>query len=484
MLTSTMLSMVACYEVNNDKYLLGASPDERLEAQIKEYKDVLVGSPYGWLVAVGTKNLGAKGGAYRLWMKFYPNDRVRMCMDLDNASATTVVESSYRIRAMQYPTLMFDTYNYIHRLADPDPATGLGDPATVTGLQSDYDISLTGNINSDDFTAEGRFNHCPFIFTKADLQDTIDISSGPALVDIQHTVGNLWDPLANPTIDVEGDTIQISVGTRLSIFYSIDNNNFVTATYIPTYADFYQNVRLLTPYKVRDIEFDRLTWNGEAYEVNVKGERYSVFDMPLPFYPLNLGVGNQFTSISVDHNQLNTSNGKSMLAPFLTSYTNAVSQIASMSPTRTMTMSLHFWINEQEQEIMTVKFTTRNTTNTYYHEVWLRVVRENDLLSFKDLVQATSLRGTNMAAICNNTAIRDLLSYFFTSNEDGSNAATVRTSGGTTYSIAASGNKFRLSWAPNNTPELPGNLGALYLVDDNGNPTNSYVPGVLGNVAP
>ena len=45
-----------------------------------------------------------------------------MFSDFDSTSAVTLQESSYRLKAEQQPTLIFDTYSYVHVLADPNEA--------------------------------------------------------------------------------------------------------------------------------------------------------------------------------------------------------------------------------------------------------------------------------------------------------------------------------------------------------------------------
>jgi hypothetical protein len=176
---------------------------------------------------------------------------------------------------------------------------------------------------------------------------------------------------------------------------------------------------------------------------------------------------------------------------------NAVAALQS-GWNRTMAASIHFWVNEQDQEMMSLKFTTRGGTNnnTVLDEAWFKVVRENDIISFHDLVQSNTVRGTNIANHCSNIYVRALVTYFFCSGENNNETTFTYTTSSTdpvtgvvttvthTNTLTASGNKFKVDWAPNNTPELPDNLGALYLVDDNGNPTGSYVPGIMGNVAP
>jgi hypothetical protein len=53
----------------------------------------------------------------------------------------------------------------------------------------------------------------------------------------------------------------------------------------------------------------------------------------------------------------------------------------------------------------------------------------------------------------------------------------VSTVGASLTTIPPSGNKFRIDWAPNNTPGLSGRLIGFYVVGNSA----SYIPGVPGN---
>ena len=116
------------------------TPDERLKATADEYREALFSAPNGWFLAVDTK----KDGAYRLWMSFEENERVGMLSDMDatfsKAGETSVVPciSSWRLKALLAPSLIFDTYSYLHILADPQGANNGG--SNSEGLISDFEI--------------------------------------------------------------------------------------------------------------------------------------------------------------------------------------------------------------------------------------------------------------------------------------------------------------------------------------------------------
>src|SRR5690606_32590890 len=93
---------------NDDEALpIGERPDERLNSTLANYKSQLVNAPYGWK---GVLYPGA-GGGYSFYFVFLQDDRVIMYSDIDANTAAVPLESTYRLKAMQRPSLLFDTYS-------------------------------------------------------------------------------------------------------------------------------------------------------------------------------------------------------------------------------------------------------------------------------------------------------------------------------------------------------------------------------------
>ncbi|MDR0667972.1 MAG: DUF4302 domain-containing protein [Prevotellaceae bacterium] len=471
------LGFLSCAE--EEKYLFGDSLDARLQAQLTQYQQTLCSAPCGWLMAVGTKDQGIAGGAYRFWVKFTPDNRVVMYGDINRTTATTPRESSYRLKSMQFPTLMFDTYNYLHMLADPTPV--LAGATTGLGLTSDFDVNLTGDGQGDEIVATGRLNECPFIFTKATPEDTLAITNDSALSTIKTATIALWETMKYATIDVNGFKIQLSIGNRLSALTYKDRAGELQTNIIPSYAEFNHDIRLIEPFKYEDVEFDRIVWNGSQYQIKINGSEYAVFDNGEPSYPLTFGVGKAYTKLTVDKSILNTAAGNSMVEPFLSFY-NTVANGILATPGYTNRYDLSYFsvkFNEATDATgrkMVLSLTCWHRVNlTYLTTSFTYRLREDDdgNVYFTDL---TPIRdASNMYVVIFGRGIADnLLSYFLYS---GTSTITLTPSETVAATIQPSGNKFRIGWAPNNTPGLTEAIGGFYLVSD---PTH-YMPGLLGN---
>lgn len=112
----------------------GDRPEERVAAALSAYSTTLTGNTEGWKALLFPNG----GGVYLFSMKFGTNDRVNMLSDISTTAASTSSESTYRLRLQQSPSLLFDTYSYIHLLADPDPAAAGG--AAGNGYDSDFEF--------------------------------------------------------------------------------------------------------------------------------------------------------------------------------------------------------------------------------------------------------------------------------------------------------------------------------------------------------
>ena len=158
---------------NSDDTVFEESADVRLNAALASYEKQLVEAPYGWNAII----YPGGGGSYGFYFKFDDKNRVSMFSDFSDASAAKLKESSYRLKAVQTPVLIFDTYSYLHVLADPDKQVNGGE--TGDGLLSDFEFSIyPDSVKTDVISLVGRKNKSRLVLTKATQAQATAYNSG------------------------------------------------------------------------------------------------------------------------------------------------------------------------------------------------------------------------------------------------------------------------------------------------------------------
>ena len=158
---------------NADDSVFEESADVRLNKALTSYEKQLVDAPYGWNAVM----YPAGGGSYGFYFKFDNKNRVIMYSDFAATSASTAKESSYRLKAMQTPSLIFDTYSYLHILSDPDEEVNGG--VRGEGLLSDFEFAIyPDSIKTDAITFVGRKNQSRLVMTKATQAQATAYTSG------------------------------------------------------------------------------------------------------------------------------------------------------------------------------------------------------------------------------------------------------------------------------------------------------------------
>ena len=155
----------------DDKSLFDKSPDDRLNEALAAYQAKLTGATNGWKGFVYPKS----GGVYTFYFKFNDANRVNILSSFDSASSVTLKESSYRLKALQQPSLLFDTYSYLHVLADPNENVN-GGPRGV-GLQSDFEFYFDSS-SADTINLVGRFNGSKATLIRATPEEAAGFING------------------------------------------------------------------------------------------------------------------------------------------------------------------------------------------------------------------------------------------------------------------------------------------------------------------
>jgi len=251
----TLSILAACQK--SDESVFSAPPDTRLNDTLKKYGDILVAAPHGWKGLVYPK--GLENGVFSFFFKFDAANRVKMYADFDSASAVTSMESSYRLKALQQPCLLFDTYSYIHLLSDPDAAVNGG--VYGEGLSSDFEFSIEG-MNGDTILLKGRYHSSKAVLIKATESEEAAYGAEKTnrLID---KIGTYLTYFKRFTTGSSNYDVAFNTQTRSATFSWIDENggSHVVTTgfyYTPTGVGFSPAVNTGA---VTLTSFENISWN-------------------------------------------------------------------------------------------------------------------------------------------------------------------------------------------------------------------------------
>src|SRR5690606_9675467 len=206
------------------------------------------------------------GGGYSFHFVFHEDGRVEMVGDLNEETVTEVNESTWRLKSSQQSLLIFDTYSYLHLLADPDRNVFDGQPGQ--GYGSDYEFAFVESVG-DTLRFKGKLNKIDFYMVKATQQDVQDWQSGQVLEVATKIKRNRF------AASVAGDLkFMVNTEKKTVLFAGAQNGQFVSIPY--TYNN--RGISLKTPFHKGTYTFSEIYWddNIETYFVQSDGQRINL----------------------------------------------------------------------------------------------------------------------------------------------------------------------------------------------------------------
>lgn len=262
-----LLVLAGCKK--DDNYVFEQTANERMEAEVARYQTALETSQYGWNAQLVT----AAGGIYNFHFSFNNANRVKTFGDIDTATSSVETESSYRLKALRVPSLLFDTYTYLHILADPDGSVNGGDSGA--GLYSDFEFTLD-TLAGDSIKLTGRQQGSKLTFkksTQADYQAWTNGSWRSAVL-FQSTSSYILQYFKRLTIGGVQYEVRINTVTRTVTFIWVDGTTpraFTTSYYFNSNGVELTNPLVNGGTTIRFLT--NLTWNSAlaSFNLNVNG---------------------------------------------------------------------------------------------------------------------------------------------------------------------------------------------------------------------
>ena len=174
-----VLLLAGSCKKSSDDLIQGKTADERLSAVMAAYQAKLTAATDGWVLVESTTGSAINQGAttagesatFAYYMQFTDSNQVTMFSDFDSTMSVVPKTSSYRLKAVQRPALIFDTYSYIHVPCDPDPQISKSPYGPGLGWGADFEFSFADNIDpsaiGDTIHLKGNLNNTNAILVKA-----------------------------------------------------------------------------------------------------------------------------------------------------------------------------------------------------------------------------------------------------------------------------------------------------------------------------
>jgi hypothetical protein len=279
-----MLAVAGCKKENDRAF--DQSPDERVNAVLNKYQTLLETAENGWRGVVITDS--GKGLPFGFYFKFSNTNRVVMYSDFTNTSATTSKESSYRLKALQQVSLLFDTYSYIHVLADPDPAVAGG--ALGSGFGVDFEFYFDHSTNDSIYMVGRKHGNRALLVraTKAEADAYAAGGMNKSMSFEQHFTGDIFQYWKTVSIGGVNYQLNIDPNTRQISITWVDGSGvahtFTTGYYFT--ADGVAFVDALVNNGITIAGFSNITWNAtpKTISVTVNGTTSTIAGVNVPAY--------------------------------------------------------------------------------------------------------------------------------------------------------------------------------------------------------
>jgi hypothetical protein len=288
--------------------LFDKSADERIAEALSAYDAALQAAP-GWKLFVYPKGLESQDievGGLTYYVKFGANNRVTMVSDFTFFMALTPNEAGYRLKATQRPSLIFDTYSYMHAAADPDPNVSFSPTGEGGyGWGTDFDFAFTeAKPTGDTIQLEGNFNRSKAILIKA-TQAEMTAAFSPQ----QRLLGYIMAVTSDYAVDNPflylPSTTGAKIGVSLNLYLYRINFNFISGGQLvqvsAPFSHTTYGLHLKDPITIGGYTFQDLYWDDTlgVYYIRVGTTRINITNSATPLFPFYQALGRTISSVSV-----------------------------------------------------------------------------------------------------------------------------------------------------------------------------------------
>ncbi len=293
------LSFLSCKKSEVEP-LFPDSANQRATNAVSGYKKQLTDAQYGWKGAYYPD--GGQAGGYSFYLKFDATGKLTMYSDIDgfyyfSNGYEKAFETTFQVKALQKPTLIFDSYSYLHELVNPDYNGGTGQFADLElefVSATDNTIKLVGNVNKTEL-----------ILTKITKIDSDNLANGTFASVFKGTANYANSPSFLTLVLPTGDKadLQIDLTNKFLVLYFLNrsgNIDAVSSAFIVTTT----GIQLKDPITFGGTTFQEMFWDAalKVYFINVSGKRVNIVGANRPTLPFYFALGNLFVGFTMNPN--------------------------------------------------------------------------------------------------------------------------------------------------------------------------------------
>ncbi|WP_149526448.1 DUF4302 domain-containing protein [Sphingobacterium hotanense] len=226
-----------------------------------------------------------------------------MYSDINNTTGTESKESSFRLKAVTTPALYFDTYSYMHLLADPDPSILNGVPGW--GMFADFEFNFK-KVSADTIELVGSLSQSKLVLVKANAEEATAYSNGN--LNNLRTVAEKYNqtarfPFLNTKSGVRVSTALNLITKEVSFVY-LKDSKLETKSLGFAFSGINEIV-LKEAFEFDDLHIEKFILGLEDNSVHAinAGQNVPIQSASEPILPLNKILGVQYMSIVVPMEQ-------------------------------------------------------------------------------------------------------------------------------------------------------------------------------------
>jgi hypothetical protein len=233
-------------------------------------------------------------------MQFSTEGRVSMIGDIVEETATAPFESSFRLDAFQRPSLVFDTYSYIHQLSDPDPSVNGG--ILGHGYLSDFEFSFESS-HADTIRLTGNQHQSELILVRATQKES-ELYSAGKLNTVMKKIKEYQNENAYLFLITEDHRktgiILNAFSREVTLVEEIDGEINVTSS---RFSFTTEGILMHDHLAFRDLEFREIyldAVNDKMYLLTDDNARIDIKSLDNPVFPMHQLVGIDFLTITLE----------------------------------------------------------------------------------------------------------------------------------------------------------------------------------------